>query len=168
MKQIDIRDVITWFGIFLVVMLLAICMFSCAPLRNTETTVRDSTIVREFDIKIPEKTITHQVDLDSLCRELDNLKALIRSQKSSYTTVYQSDTMGRAQLLAQIDSLGVMILQATAAAVDTTGNETVRVREESKVVKETQRRFLGMHPAWLVAILVLVLIIILGIGRMLR
>jgi hypothetical protein len=118
-----------------VLVLVILALASCRSVeKSTITTIKDSVVVREFDVPvtIKEQTITQELSLDSLCAELENLKAELRERKQPTIRVINRET-NNLKLEAQIDSLGRLLILSQRQQLDTLiqGQETIRTRTET-------------------------------------
>jgi hypothetical protein len=125
--------------IILAIAVSVLCLFSlngCGSVkRNKTVTIKDSTIIREFDVpvKIKETTIRQNISMDSLCMELEAIKSELKRTKSNGATIIYRDS-NRGVLEARLDSLGNLLLTAQIKALDTLikGKETITVKTKEK------------------------------------
>ena len=123
--------------IILTVVVLMLWLIGCGSVSKSKTvTYKDSTIYREYDVpvKIKETKITQSLSMDSLCAELEAIKAQLKAAKSNGTTIIYRDAK-RGALEARLDSLGNLLLSAQIKALDTLikGKETINVKTKEKV-----------------------------------
>ena len=133
-------------GLLFWILIMAIFFSSCRSVKTaTVTTVRDSVITREFEVpvKIKEQTIRQEISLDSLCNELEALKAQLRDQKLPPTQIIYRQ-INNQLLQGKIDSLGRLLLTSQRQAMDTIikGQETIKTKTtttETTTEKQARR-----------------------------